>query len=151
MDSIWTWALAAVALIAAAVSYRVPRAWLWIACMAVSFLVTTTFLDYAARPDLHPFLTFACDALICITVFQHYREDWELGVFLAFLCSTFASLLRMGGFIPEAWVYASLLEICNAGALLWIAGTGLIDMIGRNENSPFYPVRARLHSPRHSV
>lgn len=78
------------------------------------------------------------DALVCLFIFRGFREEWEIPVFIAFLCSCFASLLRIGGFVPEPWVYASLLELCNAGALLWITGIGLIDLIGRNENSPVH-------------
>jgi hypothetical protein len=151
MDSPWTYALIALALIAGAFSYGVPRAWRWIGLGGVSFFVTTAFLDYGDRPDLHPFLTLACDALVCLFIFRGFREEWEIGVFIAFLCSCFASLLRIGGFVPAPWVYASLLELCNAGALLWITGIGLIDLIGRNENSPVHHWRRHLRHARVDV
>lgn len=132
-------------------TFHVRRAWMWIGIGALSFFVTTLYLDYSDRPDLHPFLTFACDGLVCLAVFRWYQEDWELGVFLAFLCSCFASLLRIGGFVPDAWIYSSLLELCNLSALLWIGGTGIIDLIGRNANSPVHHWYSKLHSPRNSL
>lgn len=151
MTSPWTFALIAMALAAMAFSYRIPRAWWWIACGGLSFAVTTLYLDMSGNPELHPILTLACDALVCLAIFRYYREDWELGVFIAFLASVFSSVLRIGGFIPEPWVYASLLELCNAGALLCITGTGIVDMLGRHEGSRFHPLRVRLHSARHSL
>lgn len=150
MDSPWTWALIAMTVVVMVFSYQVPRAWSWIGIGSLSFFVTTAFLDYGDRPDLHPFLTFACDALVCGLIFRFYQQDWEVGVFIAFLCSCFASLLMIG-FRLDAVVYASLLELCNAGALLWIGWTGLIDLIGRHENSAFHRMYRRLHSARHSL
>lgn len=155
MSSPWTWALIAMALVAMAFSYHVPRAWQWIGLGGCSFLISTLFLDYGPWPQWHPLVTFFCDATVCFVIFsvymQHGGHDWELGVFLAFLCSTLASLLRMGGFVSADWVYAGLLELCNAGALLWIMWTGLIEMVGRHENSPAHSLRASLLHPRNSI
>lgn len=151
MDSPWTFALIAMALAAMAFSYRVPRAWWWIAAGGASFAVTTLYLDLSGNPSMHPILTLACDALVCLMIFRCYREDWELGVFIAFLASVFSSVLRIGGFIPEPWVYASLLEMANLGALLCIGGTGIVDMLGRHEGSRLHHLRGRLHSARHSL
>lgn len=151
MDSPWTYALIFLALIAMALSWRVPRAWWWIAAGGASFFVTTLFLDYGDHPEMHPILTFSCDALVCVLVISSYREDWELGIAIAFLASVFSSVLRIGGAIQEDWVYAALLEACNAGALLCIAGTGIIDTVGRHEGSRFHRFYSRLHSPRHSL
>jgi CDP-diglyceride synthetase len=151
MDSPWTYALISVALVALVASWRVPRAWWWIGLGGLSFLVTTLFYDYAGRPDLHPILTISCDALVCLAIFWFYREDWELGVFIAFLASVFSSVLMIGGFIPAQWVYASLLELCNLGALLCIIGTGLVDRIGRHEHSRLHPIYLDIHRSRHPL
>lgn len=151
MASPWTWMLIAVAFVTLALSYHVPRAWRWIGLGGLSFVVTTLFLDHSGRPDLHPFLSFACDALVCLAIFRWYKAEWELGVFLAFMCSCFASILRIGGFIPDPVVYASLQELANLSALLWIGGTGILSMIGRNDSSPFHRLFVRLYSPREDV
>jgi hypothetical protein len=155
MDSPYTWALVGMAFVALACSYHLPRAWRWIGLGGLSFFATTLFLDYGNLPDLHPFLSFGCDAVVCVAVgvvyLQGAGEEWELGIFIAFLCSCFASLLRIGGFIPEPWVYASLQELANLAALLWITGSGIIDMIGRHEGSRFHPVYRRIHHSRHHV
>jgi signal transduction histidine kinase len=155
MSSPWTWALIIMALVALYCSSHVPRAWRWIGAGGLSFFATTLFLDYSPAPQWHPLFTFGCDAAVCFLIFFTYMEhggsDWELGVFLAFLCSTLASLLRMGGFVPDNWVYPAMLELCNAGALLWIISTGLIEMVGRHENSPVHRLRAGLLHPRDPV
>lgn len=151
MESPWTWSLVAVGLLAMLLTFHVPRAWQWIGIGGLSFFASTLFLDYSGRPDLHPFFTFACDSLVCLALFRGYQEDWELSVFLAFLCSCFASLLMIGGFVREPWIYSSLLELCNLSALLWIGGTGVIDMIGRNENSVVHSWYRRLHLPRRTL
>lgn len=155
MNSPWTWALFALTAVALSCSYRVPRAWRWIAVGGASFFISTLYLDYGPMPQFHPLVTFLCDAGVCVVIFAVYMlhggHDWELGVFIAFMCSALASLLRMGGFVPIDWVYAGLLELCNAGALLWITWTGLIEMVGRHENSPVHSLRANLLHSRHTL
>jgi len=155
MDSPWTLALIIMAGVALALSTGVPRAWRWIALGGLSFFASTLFLDYGPWPQWHPVFTFACDALVCFVIFLTYMEfgghDWELGVFIAFTASCFASLFRLAGWIPIDWVYASTLELCNAGALLWITWTGIIEKIGRHENSPVHSLRSGLLHARSHV
>lgn len=154
MSSLYTWALVAVALIATALSYQIPRAGRWIALGGLSFFASTIFLDYTPWSEWHPFFTFFCDFAVCIVIgFTHFHRggaDWELGVFIAFMCSCFASLLMMALRL-EPWLYASLLELCNLAALLWIIGTGVVDLVGRHENSRFHHLRTVLHHSRHSA
>jgi hypothetical protein len=148
MESPWTYALIGLALVALYFSAGVPRAWRWIAVGGASFFISTLFLDYGPAPHWHPFVTFACDAAVCLiivlTYLNHGGQDWEIGVFIAFLCSMLVSLLRIGGAVPIDWVYASLLELANVGALLWITWTGVIETVGRHENSPVHSLRAGL-------
>ncbi len=146
----WSFGLLCMAIVALAASWQIPRARLWIAAGAISFIVSSLWWDYGNR-EVHPLLTFSCDSLVCLLVYLFFQEDWELGFFLAFLASTFSSLLQILGLIHQEWVYASLLEFCNACALLWITTTGIVDMVGKNENSALHPLRARLHFTRHSV
>lgn len=148
MTSPWTYGLIAIALVTMALSYRVPRAWLWIGCGGLSFFASTLFYDYYGMPQWHAPITFLCDTMVCVAIFNFYEEDWELGIFIAFLCSTSCSMLMLAGAIPEQWVYASLLEVCNLGALLWIGTMGIIEMIGRHEDSYFHSLRNHLHHAR---
>lgn len=151
MQSGWTWALVAFALVTLALSYRVPRAWRWMAWGGASFFASTLFFDYAGRPDLHPFFTAACDGLVCGYVLYQYQEHWELGIALAYLMSVFSSCLMLGTFIHSQIVYASLLEICNLSAMICISTTGVLEMIGRDERSPFHTLRDFVRHARHSI
>lgn len=155
MESLWTYGLIAMALVAMAFSYRISRAWWWIACGGVSFFVSTLFLDVTGRADLHPWLTFACDALVLMIVLHWSRETWELGVAVAFLASVAASLIQIWatayGAPLKPGAYASMLELANVGALLCITGTGVVGMVGRREGSVLGDLRALLHSSRSSV
>lgn len=148
MSSPWTWALVGLAIIALTCSRSLPRAWRWIGFGGVAFFATTLFLDYGPWPKLHPLASFICDAVVCFAIYHTYMHDdgadWEIAVFIAFLCSCLASLFVMAKWIPTGWVYASVQEACNAGALLWITWTGLIEMFGRHENSPVHSMRASL-------
>lgn len=150
MTSPWTIALVSLALVMMLLSFKTPRAWRWIGIGGLSFFATTLFYDYGDK-QMHPIFTLASDALCALLIYRGYREDWEIFVFLAFLASVFSSVLMLGGFITADWIYASLLELCNAGALLWIGTTGVIDMVGKNENSALHAFRARLHHARHSL
>lgn len=151
MDSPWTWTLIAMALVAMAFSYELPHAWRWIGLGGAIFFATTAFLDYAPWPILHPFLSFAGDAAIVVVVLKYAREDWEICIAVAFIASAFASLLRMFDMIGDHVLYASLLELCNAGALICITGTGVVDMMGKRHGTALHALRDRLHSPRRSL
>lgn len=151
MDSVWTWALGAVAVVALILSAGIPRAWLWIGCMTVSFVLSTLFLDYSGHPELHPWLTFSLDALVFMIVLHWHRENWELAIAVAFLASVFASLLRIWNVVQVDWIYASMLELANLAALLSIIATGILDRVGRREHSSFHRPRAVLRSPRNSA
>jgi len=151
MLSPWTWGLIAIALVTMGFSYRLPRAWAWLGLGGLDFFVTTIFKDLAPVPELHPFFTVGCDAFVCYLILNNWREDWELGVALAFLVSVFCSLTVLGGFVRQQWIYASLLELCNLAAMLWISATGIVEMIGQNERSAFHPLRHHLRHARNPV
>lgn len=153
MNNPWAYSLIGLALAAMFASRDVPRAWMWIGIGGASFVASSLFWDFASD-DLrlaHPIFTFTCDALVCVCLHKWTEEKWELGVFLAFLTSVFASLLRIGGFIPDHIVYASLLELCNLCALLVIGGTGVVQMAARRGYGAFPRFHSRLHSPRSAV
>jgi hypothetical protein len=146
----WAYSILVLALVALVASWTLPRARLWIAIGMTSFLASSLQWDFGDR-EFHPIFTLACDALVCLALHIGGREKWELGVFAAFLVSVFCSLLRLGGFIPNGILYASLLELCNYCALLWIGGMGTMERFSKNEGALFYPVRRDLRSAYRSV
>lgn len=132
--------------IALLATWKTPRAWLWIGLGGASFLASSIVWDLGYR-DMHPVFTFTADALVVLAMHMWVREQWELPIQLCFLVSTFSSLLKIGGFIGDGIIYASLLELCNFLALLWMTGVGLTDLLNRNERGIFPALHRRLHVP----
>lgn len=150
MNNPWAYGIVFVALVVLSLTRGIPRAWLWIGIGAASFVISSVYWDLGDK-TLHPIVTFACDALVCVCIHAGAKEKWELGIFLAFLTSVFCSLLKLTGFIPNQILYASLLELCNFVALLWIGGVGIIDLIGKHEDGHLHRIRVRLHSSRDAL
>lgn len=149
----WAMSLIALAVVVLAFTRRTPRAWFWVGLGGASFVATSLFWDFSSHEgrQFHPLFTFTCDALVCLALHHWAEEKWELGIFAAFLASVFSSLLRIGGFIPDPIVYASLLELCNLSALLVTGGTGAIQWAAERGYSSLSPLNTRLHSPRSAV
>lgn len=150
MFNIWAYSVLIAAAIAAVFSYKVPRAWYWIGALVIDFIATSLYWDFGNR-SYHPIFTLACDAMVCLVVYQYAKEKWEAGVFLAFLASVFVSLFRIGLLIPDSVSYASGLETCNYIALIIIAGMGIMDAISVRKGNVFSDLSRSLHSTRHSI
>lgn len=146
----WAYSILIIAVIVMATSRKVPRAWLWVSALVIDFIITSLFWDYGNR-DYHPIITLACDALVCCLVHFYAKEKWEAGVFFAFLASVFTSLFRIGLFIPDSVVYASMLETWNYLALAVIFGIGIMDAIASRSGTVFHNISRNLHSARSSL
>lgn len=137
-------------LVTLSLTYRTPRAWLWLWIGGASFVSSALYWDFGNR-QWHPIFTFTCDSLVCLSLHLWLKEKWELGVFACFLLSTFVSLLMVADFVPDTVLYASMLELCNWAALFVLGGTGLMDLISKNEDSVVGRLHGSLHSARHSL
>lgn len=144
MSNPWAYALYIGALVALLLTWKTPRAWLWICVGAASFVASSLWWDYGDH-HLHPMVTFFCDALVCLAFHLWTREKWELGLFIIYITSAFVSLLKIGGFIPDGLVYAVILELCNWVALMALGGVGLTDLINRYEIRVVHRVHTSLH------
>lgn len=133
--------------IALALSWKTPRAWYWIGFGGAAFAASSLYWDYGDR-TLHPLFTFTCDALFVLVLHLFVKEQWELTILGAYLVSVFISLLKLGGFIGDGILYASLLELCNWLALLWISGVGLTDLMKNYEIRTVHRVHTSLHRAR---
>lgn len=140
-------ALIVAACVVLALSYKTPRAWRWIGLGGASFVASSLYWDYGDH-SLHPLFTFTCDALVALCLHLWVKEQWELPILGAYVVSVFISLLKLGGFLPEGIMYASLLELCNWCALLWIGGIGLMDMMKNYDVSFVRRVHSGLHRTR---
>lgn len=150
MFNLWAYSILILSVIVMAISWRVPRAWLWILALMADFIATSLFWDYGNHA-FHPLFTLACDASVCLACHVYAQEKWELGFFLAFLSSVFISLLKLSGLIPNSVIYASFLEVFNYCALILIGGMGILDMISRHDGHYLRPLSRRLHSARNTL
>lgn len=135
--------------IALALSWKTPRAWYWIGFGGAAFVASSLYWDYGDR-TLHPLFTFLCDAMFCAALSRWSREIWELPILGIYVVSAFVSLIKFGDFIPDGILYASLLELCNWLALLWISGVGLTDLMKNYEIRIVHRVYTGLHRARDS-
>lgn len=154
--NVWAFSLAIGALVTMGMTWTLPRAWIWIGIGAASFVASSLYWDASeyfgvADPKLHPVFTLTCDALVCLLVAKYATELWELGFGVFFWFSVLTSLLMMTGIFPTTLIYAQLLEACNWMALLFLSGTGIINMIGRHEDALLHGWHRYLHLHRDSL
>ncbi len=147
--NVWSLALLFGAIIALALTYKTPRAWLWIGLGAASFAASTLVWEYGDK-TFHPLFTFTCDALFCLALHLRIRQQWEVGILFLYIVSVFVSLMKLGGFMPDGIMYAAMLEGVNWLALLWIGGIGLTDLASRYDVSFIRRMHTGFHRSRHS-
>lgn len=128
-------ALAIGAVITALISHRTPRALLWIAVGACSFILSTWY----ARMDL-PYpaaMTALFDASVCFLLYFVAKTRWEMYLFLLFQGSVLVSTMYLAGIIGPHWAYIAFLEGINWLALGVIGGTSAlswVDHAGRDRS-----------------
>jgi hypothetical protein len=119
---------------------KTPRAWLWIAALAISFVVSVAYL-YQAKPGWpgvwwppHAGIATLCDAAIVVLIFRFGVDRWErVGLRTIMMVSVTINLVQTSaytlGFPPmmPADTYAILLEVINYLALAMIGGVGILD------------------------
>jgi len=137
-------------IITALISSRLPRARLWLACGAASFVLSTAYARYSIPHA--PAFTLACDAALCLTVYFYGKERWEIsGIYRIFQLSVLISLFRLSNIIVDQWTYIVALEILNWAALLLISGTSFLDRARVNEGNSDRNWRPHLHRPNISL
>lgn len=123
------------AVLVMAVSSKLPRAWLWIGAGIAS--ATASAMYWNVGGPYHPVFTFFCDSIVCLLIYAGARERWELKIYFLFKTSVFVSVVYFASThllklqVPPV-LYASLLELVNALALLTIGGTAIVDRIRAN-------------------
>jgi len=131
-------------LITGLISSRLPRAWLWLACGAASFVVSTAYARYGLPHA--PAFTLACDSAVCLAVYFFGVEKWEIsGIYRIFQLSVLISLFRLSNIIVDQWVYIVALEILNWVALLLIGATSILDRARANEGHSDWDWHPHLH------
>lgn len=124
------------AIITAIIATKLPRASLWIAGGALSFIFSTAYYRYG-YPH-YPLFTLACDGLLCIAIYSLAKEIWELWLmrlyrFSVFVSLIYSSLLFYSPTLANHYLYVLILEIINWLALAVIAGTRLLGEVKADE------------------
>lgn len=143
------------------------RAWGWLLASALSYVVSTAY--WRSGQPYAPFIAGMCDALICLAVYFFAKLRWELWVWRLFQVSVgvnFYYLAAQYGIFPYLShnAYSTMLEIINWLALMFIGGTGALQVAGATDaphaaDRPWYSVhrivgalyRARKTVPFHKA
>lgn len=123
------------AVVAALLSWKLERAWLWIAAGAASFVASTAWARYGL--PLPVLFTAVCDASVCLLIYGLARQRFELLLYQLFQASVLVSIvfLTMQFISPEKahhWFYVAILEALNWAALALISATGIMQWISAN-------------------
>lgn len=149
------WTLLTMAVAAGVVSYQVPRAVLWLALGAASFIASAIWHRYG-----FPYATLfgATTNIAILAMLSRFAKDqWELGFTLCFVLMLMVDLLFVTGAIVSQYQFAVALEVINLLAIMIVMGTGLSDWIWKSGLHLHIPHRglrdrvgAALHAPRTS-
>ena len=120
-------------MVALALSVGNGRAWAWLLAASVSYAVSTLY--WRAGLPYAPFIAGMMDALICLGVYFFGKLRWEMWMWRLFQFSVGINIIQLGGQFgvwqsPSHNAYAIILEAINWLALLFIGGSGAIQMIG---------------------
>lgn len=128
MTDWYLWALAAAAILAAVLAWRVPRAPLWVALGALSFLASGWYHD-AGLPYGSAFGAFTNFAVI-FALFAYATMLYELIFWLCFLAMLALDAFNLLGLIPSHSSFAIGLELANWLALISIGAAGMAERAG---------------------
>jgi hypothetical protein len=119
------WTLIGAAAISAALAWNVPRAPMWIALGAISY-VTSAMWHNAGWPYATQFGA-ATNLAICYLMWVFADQRWEMRVWNAFHLMLLIDLLFIFGWIRSQYDFAVSLEIVNLVALIFIGATGIAE------------------------
>lgn len=120
--------LLAGAVIATVLAWNVPRAVLWIALGALSFITSSWWHD-AGLPYGAAF-GGATNFAICLALYAWAQQRWELRVWNCYHLMLLIDILYLMGFIRSHYDFAVALEIANWLALLVIGAAGIAERAG---------------------
>ena len=143
------------AVITALISFRTPRAVIWIGAGAASFVFSTAYARVGW--GYPPAFTAVLDASICFAIYFSAKTRWEMYLFLLFQGSVLVSTMYLAGIIGPHWAYIAFLEGINWLALGVIGGTSALSWIGNAGRDHHWFVRhlrgadralhAEIHKP----
>lgn len=133
--------LAIMACLALAATTRTPRAWMWIAGLSASYVVSVLYTQVPKPAGVWmpppAAIGFLCDAALAGFIHKNRQDPWEFWcvyapvVAMSALCffQTYALLSHQFPALP-GFVFGGVLEIINAVCLALIGGKGLQELVG---------------------
>lgn len=126
--------------ITALVSFKLPRALIWIAAITGIYLVTNWYwLAGLPNPSLFAAL---CDAALAGEILRsthHKKERWQFWTALIVQTMLIINLVytASGHLMNVTLFYQSSLEFLNIAAFVVIGGTAISELAGRHDNDTF--------------
>lgn len=143
----YQFALVAGACIAAAVSWHLPRAWLWIAMGVGSFIASTAWVRYGLPYGAA--FGAATNLAICFTMYALAEHRWEMRVWNCFHAMITLDILYLFGLIGSKSQFVIGLEIANWAALIVIGATGVMN--GVHLGYDHHGILGRIHRTLYSA
>lgn len=127
------WALIALWALAFISAWKVPRAALWLALGALSYVISAWWhvhgLPYAVGVGA------ATNIGIVVVMFFRAKERWEMMVWQCITMMLLLDVLRVSGLVTQLQ-FAMSLEAVNAAAMVLIGTTGIMDRIKAGDIHP---------------
>lgn len=120
--------LTSAAVIAVALSWRVPRAKMWVGFGALSY-VTSAWWHNAGLPYATEYGA-ATNLLICYMFWIFAERRYEMRLWNFFHLMLVVDLLYIFGAIHDKLVFAVSLELINLAALIFVGGIGIVERSG---------------------
>lgn len=118
-------ALIATAASACVLAWHVPRAVLWLCLGALSY-ISSAWWHNAGLP-YGAFYGAATNLAICYALWIYADQRWEMRLWNCFHLMLVVDILYLAGFIKDHLIFAEALELINFVAMLFIAGTGIVE------------------------
>lgn len=139
----YNWAQLTAFAIVIAIAWKTPRASLWAAALAASYVLSVAYIRVAPATGSWPpsqLVGLLLDGAVLVLIREHHREKWEyygLCTIMSFMVT--ADIVQLFGVLtgfppPLTQVnFGVILEALNYMALALIGGIGLMDLVPRND------------------
>jgi len=141
----YNWAQLTAFAIVMAMAWKTPRASLWVAALAASYVLSVAYLKLAPVGSTWPpsqLVGLLLDGAVLVLIREHHREKWEYYG----LCTTMGFMVTadivqlfgvLTGFPPPLTQvnFGVVLEALNYLALAMIGGVGFMDLVSGNDSS----------------
>jgi hypothetical protein len=114
----------------AAVSYGNKRGLLWLACLTLSYLISSTYWR-SGLPSAE-ILAGVCDAACVLAVYFIARYHWEMVVGVLFLTALLVNAIY-AGFPFDHGIYSTILELLNGLVIIGIGGVSAFQGHGKTD------------------